>query len=47
MITYASEVLIARPPGDVWPYLVERERQGQWSDVPMEPLTEGPLGPGS
>ena len=47
MITYGSEVVIARPPGEVWPYLVERDKQAQWSDVPMEPLTEGPLQPGS
>jgi hypothetical protein len=31
----------------VWPYLVERDKQAQWSDVPMEPLTEGPMQPGS
>jgi uncharacterized protein YndB with AHSA1/START domain len=43
MITYASEVVIARTPADVWPYLVERDKQAQWSDVPMEPLTEGPM----
>ena len=47
MITYRSEVAIARPPADVWPYLVEREKQALWSDVPMEPLTEGPVRTGS
>jgi uncharacterized protein YndB with AHSA1/START domain len=47
MITYGSEVLIARPPGDVWPYLVERDKQARWSDVPMEALTEGPTQAGS
>jgi len=47
MITYGSDVVIARPPSDVWPYLIEREKQAQWSDVPMQPLTEGPTQPGS
>jgi uncharacterized protein YndB with AHSA1/START domain len=47
MITYGSEVLIARPPAEVWPYLVERDKQAQWSDVPMEPLTDGPTRAGS
>ena len=31
---------------ELWPYLVEREKQALWSDVPMEPLTEGPCEPG-
>jgi uncharacterized protein YndB with AHSA1/START domain len=43
LITYQSEVTIARPTEEVWPYVVEREKQALWSDVPMEPLTEGPL----
>ena len=47
MITYGSEVAIGRPPADVWPYIVERDKQALWSDVPMEPLTSGPLQPGS
>lgn len=47
MITYASEVVVARPPADVYPYLTEREKQALWSDVPMQPLTEGPLRLGS
>ncbi len=47
MIRYESEVTIARPPSDVFPYVTEREKQALWSDVPMEPLSEGPLGPGS
>jgi uncharacterized protein YndB with AHSA1/START domain len=42
VITYGSEVVIARAPDEVWPYLVERDKQAQWADVPMEPLTEGP-----
>ena len=47
MIRYASEVTIPRPPSDVFPYLIEREKQALWSDVPMTPLTEGPLRVGS
>jgi hypothetical protein len=47
MIRYASDVLIARAPHEVWPFLVERDRQAQWSDVRMEPVTEGPLATGS
>ena len=47
MIKYASDVMIARPPGDVWPYLVEREKQALYTDVPMLPLTEGPWRVGS
>jgi len=43
MITYGSEVTIARPPSVVFPYLIERDKQALWADVPMEPLTEGPL----
>ena len=42
MISYGSDVVIRRPPAEVWPYLVERDKQAQWSGVPMEPLTEGP-----
>jgi uncharacterized protein YndB with AHSA1/START domain len=47
MIPYSSEVTIARPPGEVFPWLIEPAKQGQWSDVPMQPLTEGPLRQGS
>lgn len=47
MIRYTSEVTIPRPPSDVFPYLIEREKQALWSDVPMTPLTEGPLRVGS
>jgi len=47
MITYSSDVTIARPPGDVFPWLIELEKQAQWSDVPMQPLTDGPLRVGS
>jgi uncharacterized protein YndB with AHSA1/START domain len=47
MISYVSDVTIARSPEQVWPYLVERDKQALWSDVPMTPLTEGPMRPGS
>lgn len=47
MITYSSAVTIARPPAEVFPYVTERDKQAQWTDVPMEPLTEGPLRTGS
>lgn len=47
MIRYSSAVTIGRPPGEVFPYVVEFEKQGQWIDVPMERLTEGPLRNGS
>lgn len=47
MIPYSSEVTIARPPGQVFPWLVEPAKQARWSDVPMQPLTEGPMRQGS
>lgn len=47
MIRYESQVTIDRPPEDVYPYLVEREKQALWSDVPMRPVSEGPLTTGS
>ena len=47
MILYKSAVTIARPPEVIFPYLVEPALQAKWSDVPMRPLTDGPLGPGS
>ena len=47
MITYGSAVTIARSPAEVFPYLVEREKQAQWTDVAMRPLTGGPLREGS
>ena len=47
MITYGTDVVVARPAGEVWPFLVERDKQALWSDVPMEPLTEGPMHAGS
>jgi hypothetical protein len=45
--SYSSQVTINRPPESVFPYLVEREKQALWSDVPMRPLTEGALMTGS
>ena len=47
MITYSSQVSIGRAPADVYPYIVERDKQALWSDVPMQPLTEGPFAVGS
>ena len=47
MKSYQSEVSIARPPESVFPYLMEREKQALWSDVPMRPITEGQLAAGS
>lgn len=47
MITYRSEVSIARPPEAVFRYLVEPEKQALWSDVPMRALTPGPMQTGS
>jgi uncharacterized protein YndB with AHSA1/START domain len=46
-LTYASEVEIARPPEEVFRYLIEPPRQAHWSDVPMRQLTDGELGSGS
>jgi uncharacterized protein YndB with AHSA1/START domain len=42
MITYGSNVTIARPPEQVWPYVTEPEKQAQWTDVGMKPVTQGP-----
>lgn len=47
MISYGSEVVISRPPAEVWPYLIEHDKQALWSDVPMELLTAGPMRAGS
>jgi hypothetical protein len=47
MLTYASKVVIERPPAAVFPYFAELEKQALWSDVPMRRLTEGPFGVGS
>ena len=47
MLTYASEVLIERPPDEVFPYLDDVGRQALWSDVQMRQLTEGNLKTGS
>lgn len=47
MLRYASQVTIDRPPAQVFPYFVDPTRQGQWSDVQMRRLTDGPFGPGT
>jgi uncharacterized protein YndB with AHSA1/START domain len=47
MLSYRSEVTIARAPDEVFGYFMEPAKQALWSDVPMRKLTEGPLGEGS
>jgi hypothetical protein len=47
MIPYSSEVTVTRPPGEVFPWLIEPAKQATWSDVPMQLLTEGPMREGS
>jgi uncharacterized protein YndB with AHSA1/START domain len=47
MLTYASAVTIARPPVEVFAFLIEPAKQALWSDVPMRRLDEGDPGPGS
>jgi hypothetical protein len=47
MLRYASAVTINRPPADVFPYLTDTVKQGEYSDVPMRLLTPGILAPGS
>jgi hypothetical protein len=47
VIRYSSEVSIDRPPEAVYPWIVELDKQGQWSDVQMQLLTPPPLATGS
>ncbi len=47
MIRYSSDVTIARPPEEVWPYVTEPAKQAQWTDVAMKPITDGPWRVGS
>jgi uncharacterized protein YndB with AHSA1/START domain len=47
MLTYRSNVTVARPPDTVFPYLIEPALQALWSGVPMRQLTDGPLETGS
>ena len=47
MISYESAVTINRSPAEVFPYLVQPEKQALWSDVPMRPVTQGELRQGS
>ena len=47
MISYQSAVTIARPPAEVFRYLVEPAKQALWSDVPMRQVTPGELKTGS
>ena len=43
MKSYKSQVTINRPPADVFPYLIEPQKQALWSDVPMRPDHGGPF----
>ena len=43
VVNYESAVTVNRPPQEVFRYLVEPEKQALWSDVPMRPLTPGPM----
>lgn len=47
MISYRSQVTVQRPPDAVFDYLIDPAKQALWSDVPMSPLTPGPLAMGS
>lgn len=47
MLSYSSSVSIDRSPDVVFPWFTEPAKQGQWSDVQMRRLTEGPFGAGS
>ena len=47
MISYQSQVTIARPPEEVWPYLIQPDKQALWSDVPMRKISEGPWAQGT
>ena len=42
MISYESQVKVNRPPETVFRYLIEPDKQAQWADLTMHPLTEGP-----
>jgi len=44
VILYKSAVTIARPPDVVFPYLIDPALQAKWSDIPMKPLSDGPVG---
>ena len=47
MLTYRSQVTIARAPETVFPYLTDPARQALWSDVPMRQITSGLFATGS
>ena len=47
MLTYRSQVTVARSPETVFAYLIDPARQALWSGVPMRQLTRGPLVAGS
>jgi hypothetical protein len=44
---YSSEVQVARPPDVVYPWIVDLDKQAQWSDVQMQLLSPAPLRAGS
>jgi hypothetical protein len=47
MIKYDWSASIARPPAEVFDYLVDTKKQALWSDVPMRQITPGNLAKGS
>jgi hypothetical protein len=47
VLTYRSQLTVARPTETVFRYLIEPARQALRSDVPMRQLTDGPLDAGS
>jgi hypothetical protein len=42
VLTYESQVIVDRPPETVFRFLIEPEKQAQWADLTMRPLTDGP-----
>jgi hypothetical protein len=47
MKAYRFQASINRPPSEVFPFLVETEKQALYSDVPMRLITEGAMHTGS
>jgi uncharacterized protein YndB with AHSA1/START domain len=47
VISYESKVVIDRPPETVFRFLIEPEKQAQWADLSMRPLTDGPPAQGT
>jgi hypothetical protein len=42
VISYESQVHVDRPPETVFRFLIEPDKQAQWADLTMRPLTDGP-----